>query len=62
MIHGKYQCQWCGREVLIVVDETGGRKQEWVEDCEFCCRPNVLDIIYDPETEEVEIESRREND
>ncbi len=32
-------CPYCGEEVEILVDAGGGTEQEYVEDCEVCCRP-----------------------
>lgn len=32
-------CPYCGEEVEILVDAGGGDDQEYVEDCEVCCRP-----------------------
>lgn len=62
MLDAVYMCQWCGREVEISVDPSGGRSQEWIEDCEMCCRPNVLVITVANDGENVSIDSRREND
>lgn len=33
------QCPYCGEFVLIEVDPFGGTRQEYVQDCEICCRP-----------------------
>lgn len=62
MVHAKYQCQWCGKQVLLLVDESGERDQEWVEDCEFCCRPNVLHVRISEDASEADVESHRENE
>ena len=32
-------CPYCGEENLIDVDERGGRRQQYVEDCQVCCQP-----------------------
>jgi hypothetical protein len=32
-------CPYCGEAVELLVDPTGGSYQEYVEDCEICCRP-----------------------
>ena len=29
------------------MDESAGRRQSYVEDCQVCCKPNVLQIEYD---------------
>ncbi|MCI0998028.1 CPXCG motif-containing cysteine-rich protein [Pseudomonas sp. ICMP22404] len=33
-----YDCPYCGEEVETTVDLSGG-DQEYVEDCQVCCRP-----------------------
>lgn len=33
------ECPYCGEVVEIVLDPGGGPVQEYVEDCEVCCRP-----------------------
>jgi hypothetical protein len=30
-----------------MVDESGGSKQQYVEDCQVCCQPNVLTVRWD---------------
>ncbi len=32
-------CPYCGEPLTLVVDETGGRTQSYVEDCAVCCQP-----------------------
>jgi uncharacterized Zn finger protein len=32
-------CPYCGEPLTFVIDETGGRTQAYVEDCQVCCRP-----------------------
>jgi len=32
-------CPYCGESVEIVLDPGSGTRQEYVEDCEVCCRP-----------------------
>jgi len=43
-----FQCAGCGQWNSTTVDESGGRRQTYVEDCQVCCRANVLQIDYDP--------------
>lgn len=47
-----FQCAGCGEWNETSVDESAGRNQSYVEDCQVCCKPNVLRISYDPELEE----------
>lgn len=42
-----YQCAACGEWNETVVDLSAGFRQTYVEDCQVCCRPNVLNIQYD---------------
>jgi hypothetical protein len=39
-------CPHCGEVVTIVLDPGGGRFQEYVEDCEVCCRPWTVRVAY----------------
>ena len=52
---GLYICPACGEEIVIPLDPTGGRDQEYVEDCPVCCHPNVIHVEFDPEWEEPRI-------
>jgi len=40
-------CPWCGEVVEITLDPSGGGEQEYVEDCEVCCRPWRVHLAYD---------------
>jgi hypothetical protein len=40
-------CPHCGEEIELVVDPGGGSPQEYVEDCEVCCRPMQLTVQWD---------------
>jgi hypothetical protein len=44
-----FQCAGCGEWNETVVDESGGSRQFYVEDCQVCCKPNVLSIRWDGE-------------
>jgi DNA replicative helicase MCM subunit Mcm2 (Cdc46/Mcm family) len=39
-----YVCESCGEEIVIPIDITGGRLQEYVEDCPVCCRANIVHL------------------
>jgi len=56
-----YYCQFCGEENDLVIDPGGGVSQEYVEDCQVCCRPNLLRIrIIDSESAEVTVQQEDE--
>jgi len=44
-----FRCAGCGEWNDTTVDESGGRDQQYVEDCQVCCKPNVLHVSWDPE-------------
>lgn len=37
-------CPYCGEPVELWVDEDGGRRQSYVEDCPVCCRPWEVEV------------------
>lgn len=39
-------CPYCGEEVEITLDPGGEEEQEYVEDCEVCCRPWSVTVHY----------------
>jgi hypothetical protein len=42
-----YVCDACGEEIVIPVDLSAGSRQNYVEDCPVCCRPNVVHLDID---------------
>lgn len=44
-----FQCAGCSEWNETQVDPTGGSRQSYVEDCQVCCKPNVLDVRWDSE-------------
>ncbi|AFY78994.1 MAG: CPXCG motif-containing cysteine-rich protein [Hydrococcus sp. C42_A2020_068] len=51
----EYFCAFCGESNSTFVDLSAGMQQSYVEDCQVCCRPNVLYVQVDEETLDVEI-------
>lgn len=39
-------CPYCGEPVEIGLDPGGGAEQEYVEDCQVCCRPWRVFVSY----------------
>ncbi|MGH7273954.1 MAG: CPXCG motif-containing cysteine-rich protein [Nitrospiria bacterium] len=53
-------CPYCGTRIEIVIDCTIPF-QEYIEDCEVCCRPIVLAVsVNDDET--ISVDARDENE
>jgi hypothetical protein len=44
-----FQCAGCGEWNQTSIDGSAGRIQRYVEDCQVCCKPNVLHVSYDVE-------------
>jgi hypothetical protein len=37
---------------VTTVDESAGRRQSYIEDCQICCKPNSLRVEYDTSAKE----------
>jgi hypothetical protein len=59
MIAG-FQCAGCGEWNQTEVDETAGARQSYVEDCQVCCKPNVLRVSWVPDAAEFAIDAELE--
>jgi hypothetical protein len=55
-----FQCAGCGQWNETTVDESAGRMQSYVEDCQVCCKPNILRVQYDPAEQEYAIRAELE--
>jgi len=42
-------CPYCGASNDIALDAGGGADQDYVQDCEICCRPWRLRVLFGPE-------------
>jgi len=45
----EFRCTHCGAVSSIEIDPMGGRDQDYVEDCQVCCRPNRVHVRVNPE-------------
>lgn len=55
-----FQCAGCGEWNQTVVDISAGKNQSYIEDCQVCCKPNVLRILYDREADAFVVEANLE--
>ena len=53
----EWTCQYCGTVNYVWIDMTVEGKQDFVEDCEICCRPNHI-IVTISSNDEVLLETR----
>ena len=56
-----FRCAGCGEWNETVVDESAGSRQSYVEDCQVCCKPNVLAVAWVPSAEEFTIAAELES-
>jgi hypothetical protein len=56
----RFQCAGCGEWNETSVDESAGRIQTYVEDCQVCCKPNVLQVSYNLDAREFLISAELE--
>jgi hypothetical protein len=56
-----FQCAGCFEWVETTVDESGGSRQVYVEDCQVCCQPNVLTVWWDGEAQAYMISAELES-
>lgn len=54
-------CPYCGEPLTFWVDEAGGSRQRYIEDCAVCCRP--IEIQVGPNDDgEIELQVHRDDD
>jgi len=59
MVSG-YVCAGCGEWNETSVDESAGSRQRYVEDCQVCCKPNLLCVSWDAGAGEFAIDAELE--
>jgi hypothetical protein len=50
-----FQCAGCGEWNETQVDSSAGSRQSYVEDCQVCCKPNLLQATWDASAREYTI-------
>ncbi|MGD2183265.1 CPXCG motif-containing cysteine-rich protein [Lusitaniella coriacea LEGE 07167] len=56
-MNSEFTCAFCGEPNPTFVDFSAGSEQSYIEDCQVCCRPNILYVRIDEDTLEVEIDT-----
>jgi hypothetical protein len=41
-------CPYCGEPIELLVDCSAG-KQDYIEDCQVCCEPITVHVVFDDE-------------
>ena len=60
-IKHSFSCACCFEPNDLFVDPQEGDEQEIIQDCEVCCRPNVITVKIDHRTGRAEISSYQED-
>ena len=56
------RCPYCGESVEIFIDHSV-RRQEYIEDCQVCCRSITLTVTLDADDDsDARVEARTEED
>ena len=59
-------CPYCGESFTTLIDlgeiKSSAGNQEYIEDCQICCRPVIFTITLDTLTDEASVNLRTEND
>jgi hypothetical protein len=54
------ECPYCGEPLTLLVDESAGRRQAYVEDCVVCCRG--IDVRVTVLDDDVDVRLLRQDD
>jgi hypothetical protein len=54
-------CPYCGETITLIVDESAG-EQSYFEDCSVCCRPILITLTGEIDSESLIISVNREDD
>jgi hypothetical protein len=60
IMNAGFQCAGCGEWNETSVDSSAGMRQQYVEDCQVCCKPNILHVGWDMSTGEYTISAELE--
>jgi len=54
-------CPYCGETITLFIDAGGGDEQQYIEDCQVCCRPMTVRVAFDDEGDPI-VNASGEND
>ena len=54
-IESSFVCAYCFQTNHAIIDGSAGTHQEYIEDCEVCCRPNHLSVTIDADMQNANV-------
>ena len=60
LIDRTIECPYCGENISVLIDQSE-EQQEYIEDCQVCCRPIVFSVTLDSDGD-VGVIARSENE
>ena len=54
-----FQCPYCWEEISMLL-EPANQEQQYIEDCEVCCRPIQIQFVFDEELQSFSARSLEE--
>ena len=60
VVEKSVSCPYCGEAITVLIDDSCP-EQNYVEDCQVCCRPIVLDVGVDVDGD-IAVQARSENE
>jgi len=55
------QCPYCGEWITVLIDDSAGA-QDYIEDCQVCCRPIRFGVAVVGDDGEVDVSVRSEDE
>jgi hypothetical protein len=52
-----YMCAYCLQVNEVDVDGSAGQVQEYIEECQVCCRPNNLRILVSADLRSADVQA-----
>jgi len=55
-----FHCPYCGSTNFLTIDYSGGNKQAFVNDCETCCKPILINTTVEENIVCINVEKENE--
>lgn len=60
LIEQSVECPYCGENIDVLIDQSESQ-QNYIEDCQVCCRPIMFNVAIDPDGD-ANVSVRSENE